>query len=283
MKAEEFRQKLKNKKRVVIKIGSSSLYYGETGNMNFQKVEKLVRIICDMQNQGKEVVLVSSGAIAAGRKALGIEQRPTNLSEKQACAAVGQARLMMIYQKIFSEYNHVAGQVIMTKQTVIDNEERYNAKNTFNELLKLGVVPIVNENDTISTREIKVGDNDTLSAIVASLIEADLLILLSDIDGLYTDDPNKNKDAEFIDFVETIDEKLMGMGKASTGTQDGTGGMATKLIAATIATNSGADMVISNGGDVENILRILNGEKTGTLFAANRNESFCVESFLADE
>lgn len=283
MKAKDFRDKLKNKKRIVIKIGSSSLYYGETGNMNFQKVEKLVRIICDMQNQGKEVVLVSSGAIAAGRKALGIDVRPTNLAEKQACAAVGQARLMMIYQKIFSEYNHVAGQVLMTKQTVIDNDERINATNTFNELLKLGVVPIVNENDTVSTREIKVGDNDTLSAIVASLIGADLLILLSDIDGLFTDDPNKNKDAEFIDFVEVIDDKLMKMGKGSTGTQDGTGGMATKLTAATIATNSGADMIISNGGDVENILRILNGEMVGTLFAANKNEDFCVEEFLADE
>lgn len=282
MDAKAFRENLKNKERIVIKIGSSSLYYGETGNMNFQKVEKLIRIICDLQNQGKEVVLVSSGAIAAGRKALGIEKRPTHLEEKQACAAVGQARLMMIYQKIFSEYNHVAGQVLMTKTTVIDNLERLNAKNTFKELLKLGVVPIVNENDTVSTSEIKVGDNDTLSAIVASLIEADLLILLSDIEGLYTDDPNKNKDAKFIEFVDKIDDDLLGMGKGSTGTEDGTGGMATKLIAATIATNSGADMAITNGADVDNILRILNGENVGTLFAANKNENFYVDEFLLD-
>ena len=280
MGMQEIREKLKDKKTIVIKIGTSSLYYEETGNINLQKVEKLIRIICDLQNQGKNVVLVSSGAIAAGRKALGMAERPKQLAVKQACAAVGQARLMMIYLKLFAEYNHVAGQVLMTRQTLIDNLERKNTQNTFEALLKLGVVPIVNENDTVSTSEIKVGDNDTLSAAVASLIGADLLILLSDIDGLYTDDPNKNPDASFIEYVDVIDGKLLEMGKGTTGTGDGTGGMATKLSAATIATYSGADMVITNGSDVSNIARIINGENVGTLFAAHKKENFYIDEYL---
>lgn len=280
MGMQEIREKLKDKKTIVIKIGTSSLYYEETGNINLQKVEKLIRIICDLQNQGKNVVLVSSGAIAAGRKALGMAERPKQLAVKQACAAVGQARLMMIYLKLFAEYNHVAGQVLMTRQTLIDNLERKNTQNTFEALLKLGVVPIVNENDTVSTSEIKVGDNDTLSAAVASLIGADLLILLSDIDGLYTDDPNKNPDASFIEYVDVIDGKLLEMGKGTTGTGDGTGGMATKLSAATIATYSGADMVITNGSDVSNIARIIDGENVGTLFAAHKKENFYIDEYL---
>ena len=280
MGMQEIREKLKDKKTIVIKIGTSSLYYEETGNINLQKVEKLIRIICDLQNQGKNVVLVSSGAIAAGRKALGMAERPKQLAVKQACAAVGQARLMMIYLKLFAEYNHVAGQVLMTRQTLIDNLERKNTQNTFEALLKLGVVPIVNENDTVSTSEIKVGDNDTLSAAVASLIGADLLIFLSDIDGLYTDDPNKNRDASFIEYVDVIDGKLLEMGKGTTGTGDGTGGMATKLSAATIATYSGADMVITNGSDVSNIARIINGENVGTLFAAHKKENFYIDEYL---
>ena len=281
MNQEEIRHSLKEKKKIVIKIGTSSLYYEETGNINLSKVEKLIRIICDIQNSGKSVILVSSGAIAAGRKALGMKTRPTELPVKQACAAVGQARLMMIYQKFFAEYNHVAGQVLMTKQTIIDNLERKNAKNTFEALLDMGVIPIVNENDTVSTSEIKVGDNDTLSAVVASLVGADLLILLSDIDGLYTDDPNKNPDAKFVDFVPVLDDNFLQMGKGSTGTGDGTGGMATKLSAATIATLSGADMVITNGADVKNISRIIDGEQVGTLFAANQKENFYVDEYVA--
>ena len=217
MELISIRDNFRNKERIVVKIGSSSLYYEETGNMNFQKIEKLVRILCDLQNQGREVVLVTSGAIAAGRKALGLKDKPSRLPEKQACAAVGQARLMMIYQKVFNEYNHVAGQVLMTKHTITNNLECKNTQNTFLELLKMGVVPIVNENDTVSTSEIKMGDNDTLSAVVASIINADLLIMLSDIDGLYTDDPNSNDKAEFIEFVPVIDDKLMDMGKGSTG------------------------------------------------------------------
>ncbi|MBR5337700.1 MAG: glutamate 5-kinase [Lachnospiraceae bacterium] len=281
MDPSAIRSNLKNKERIVIKIGSSSLYYGETGNMNLQKVERLVRLICDLQNQGKEVILVSSGAIACGRKALGMKERPGRLSEKQACAAVGQAKLMMIYQKIFSEYNHVAGQVLMTKHTITNNLECKNTKNTFLELLKMGVVPIVNENDTVSTSEIMVGDNDKLSAVVAAIVEADLLIMLSDIRGLYTDDPKTNPDAKFVGFVDSISD-VFGMGKDSTGSDVGTGGMATKLDAALIATSSGADMVITSGDDVENITRVLEGEDIGTLFAAHKNENFYIDEYLQD-
>ena len=191
------REMLKEKKRVVIKIGSSSLTHKKTGDLNLLKIEKLIRIISDLRGEGRDVVLVSSGAIAAGRQALGGQKRPRTISEKQAYAAVGQARLMMVYQKLFSEYNHVAAQVLLTKDTMTNETSRYNAQNTFDELLNLGAIPIVNENDTVSTHEIQFGDNDRLSAIVAALIGADLLILLSDIDGLYTDDPHKNPDAHF--------------------------------------------------------------------------------------
>lgn len=188
-----YRERLKDKKRIVIKIGSSSLTHSQTGRINLRKLEVLVREICDLQNQGKDVVLVSSGAIAVGVAALGLEKKPSELKKKQACAAVGQARLMMIYQQLFSEYNHTAAQILMTKNTMVNNTNRKNAENTFEELLGLNVIPIVNENDSISTYESqfveKFGDNDTLSAVVAALIHADLLILLSDIDGLFTDDP----------------------------------------------------------------------------------------------
>ncbi len=201
---------------------------------------------------------------------------------KQACAAIGQARLMMTYQKIFAEYNQVTAQILMTKNTIVDNLNRYNAHNTFSELLKMGVIPIVNENDTIATYEIEIGDNDTLSAIVAALIDADLLILLSDVDGLYTDDPRKNKEARFIETVEHIDEKLMHMGKESTGSSVGTGGMNTKLVAAKIATSAGADMVIANSADIRIIHRIMDGRNLGTFFCAEKNENFDLPDFIAD-
>ena len=215
------------KKRVVVKIGSSSLNYEETGNLNFTKLEHLVRELCNLRNRGMDVCLVSSGAIAVGRQSLGMTERPRELSTKQACAAVGQARLMMIYQKLFAEYNQVAGQVLMTKNTMVNPVSRENAKNTFDELFRLGAIPIVNENDTVSTYEMQFGDNDTLSAIVASLIGADLLILLSDIDGLFTDDPHKNPDAKLIEVVEKMDSDILGMAKSTTGSDVGTGGMAT--------------------------------------------------------
>lgn len=267
------RELLKNKKRIVIKIGSSSLTHPETGDLNFMKIEQLIRVISDLRGEGREVVLVSSGAIAAGRQALGC-QKPETVAEKQAYAAVGQARLMMVYQKIFSEYNQTAAQVLMTKNTIVDNVSRENAHNTFEELLKLGVVPIVNENDTVATYEIKFGDNDRLSAIVSALIGADLLILLSDIDGLYSDDPKRNPDAAFIEQVDEISDELLSMGKATTGSDVGTGGMAAKLYAARIASDSGADMVIANGDNVECIWDILAGKQCGTLFTAHKRPEF---------
>jgi glutamate 5-kinase len=259
------RKYLIDKNRIVIKIGSSSLTHPDTGFLNLTKLEKLVRILSDLKNQGKDVILVSSGAIAVGSKAVGLKEKPSEISKKQACAAVGQAVLMMIYQKLFREYNHTAGQVLLTKDIMDTDLRRNNAENTFKELLNMNVIPIVNENDTISTEEIEFGDNDTLSAVVASLIQADLLILLSDIDGLYTDDPRKNKEAKFIDEVLEIDDNLLYMAKGA-GSKVGTGGMITKLIAGQIANKAGVDMIICNGDDVSNILRIVEGDTIGTLF-----------------
>ena len=267
------REYLKDKKRIVIKIGSSSITHEKTGEINLGKIEKLVRQIADLKGEGREVVLVSSGAIAAGRHTFKQDERPSTLAKKQAFAAVGQAKLMMIYQRIFAEYNIIASQILMTKSTITDSEARVNAHNTFLELLNLGSVPIVNENDTIATDEIKVGDNDTLSAIVASLVDADLLILLSDIDGLYTDDPRKNREAKFIEEVGQIDDKILALGK-DTSSNVGTGGMNTKLHAAIISTYSGADMLIANASRLENIADIIAGKNVGTLFKANKKEGY---------
>ncbi|MEG0566296.1 MAG: glutamate 5-kinase [Hungatella sp.] len=278
------RKKLNDKKRIVIKIGSSSLTHAASGDINLMKVEKLVRAICDLRGAGKEIVLVSSGAIAAGRQALHHPMRPTTLAEKQAFAAVGQARLMMVYQKLFAEYNQIAAQILMTKDTMTNDISRSNAQNTFDELLKLGVVPVVNENDTVSTSEIPMvdnfGDNDRLSAIVSALIGADLLILLSDIDGLYSDDPHRNQNASLIPLVLEITPQLLSMGKATSGSNVGTGGMAAKLAAAQIATDSGADMVIASGDHVEIIDQILRGEDCGTLFAAHHNLDFDLMDYI---
>ena len=277
-----YRDRLKDKKRIVIKIGSSSLTHSETGRLNLRKLEVLARELSDLRNQGKDVILVSSGAVATGVAALGLEEKPTELKRKQACAAVGQARLMMIYQKLFSEYNQPSAQILMTKNTMVNNINRKNAQNTFNELLGLGVIPIVNENDSISTYELqnleKFGDNDTLSAVVAALVQADLLILLSDIDGLFTDDPNTNPDAKFIDVVESLDDELLDMGKGTSGSKVGTGGMATKLTAAQIASATGVDMVIANGSDFHVIHKITEGRNYGTLFVSQPKE----EVYLID-
>ena len=262
-----YRENLKDKKRIVVKIGSSSITHPETGALNLTKLEVLVRELCDLKNRGKEVILVSSGAIAVGRQAIGVHHRPKNVSEKQACAAIGQAQLMMTYQKLFSEYGHRAAQILMTKNTMIDNLSRRNASNTFDELIKLGAIPVVNENDTVSTYEIQFGDNDTLSAIVSALTHADLLLLLSDIDGLYTDDPRKNPEAQFIDLVDKVDDHYMKMGKGS-GSDVGTGGMATKLSAAGIVMAAGCDMVITNGARMEELYGIVEGRNIGTRFVA---------------
>ena len=222
---------------------------------------------------------MSSGAIAVGRKAIGMKERPTELAVKQACASIGQARLMMIYQKLFMEYNQTASQILMTKNTLVNEGNRENARNTFEMLLSMGAIPIVNENDTVSTYEIQFGDNDTLSAIVSALVQADLLILLSDIDGLFTDDPNRNPDARFIEYVDRVDERFQRMAKGSA-SDVGTGGMSTKLGAARLATSAGADMIIANGADMGIIHRIMDGERIGTMFRANRIENFYLIDYL---
>ena len=268
----DYRKRLKTKKRIVIKVGSSTLTHPETGDLHLAKIEKLVRMICDLKGQGKDVILVSSGAIAAGRQALGHRKRPDTLAEKQAFAAVGQARLMM-------------AQVLLTKHTMLSDSSRYNAQNTFEELLKLGAVPVVNENDTVSTSEIPhvdtFGDNDRLSAVVAALVGADLLILLSDIDGLYSDDPKLHPNAKFISLVTEIDTDLLAMGKATSSSDVGTGGMSAKLSAARIATDSGTDLVIANGADLGIIQQIMDGEEKGTLFLAHPNKDFDLMDYLS--
>jgi glutamate 5-kinase len=267
------RDKLKNKQRIVIKVGSSTITYPENGTINYSKLEKLVRIIADIHNMGKEVILVSSGAIAVGRHVIGLTEKPKTLSCKQACAAIGQAALMTVYKKLFSEYGQVCAQILLTKYTFMRDDSYNNACNTLHELLAMGVIPIVNENDTVSTAEIEIGDNDSLSAYVSSMIKGDLLILLSDIDGLYTDDPRQNKDAEFISVVKELNDEIFNMGKGA-GSNLGTGGMHTKIHAALMATKTGADMVIINGDDIENIRAVMNGEEKGTLFVANKDDNF---------
>ena len=284
---QEMRASLKEKKRIVIKVGSASITHKETGSLDLRKIEKLVRVISDLNAEGKDVILVSSGAIATGRSVIGMHRRPRSMAEKQAFAAIGQARLMMTYQKIFSEYSVIASQVLLTKNIMLDPRSRENATNTFLELLNLGTVPVVNENDTVSTSEINqvesFGDNDQLAAIVGAVVHADLVILLSDIDGLFTDDPKKNPDAEFIPFIPEINGDILEMGKSDSGSNVGTGGMSAKLAAARIATDSGADMVIARFTSADVITEILEGENVGTLFAAHENKDFDLVQYLESE
>lgn len=261
------RSELIDKKRIVIKIGSSSITHSKTGHISVSKMEKFVRQIADLKNSGKEVVLVTSGAQAVGVSALNLSERPTNIEEKQAIAAVGQASLMTLYQKLFREYNNIVGQVLITKDLLEHSSRKQNAINTFNALLHMGVIPIVNENDTVATEEIEFGDNDTLSAIVSELINADLLILLSDIDGLYDSDPRNNSNAQLIDKVQEINVNIERMASGST-SKVGTGGMSTKIQAARIATSNGIDMIIANANTEHIIERIINGEIIGTIFWA---------------
>ncbi len=264
------RSYIKDKKRVVIKIGTSTITHAETGHVNLGKLEKYVRVLTDIRNRNKEVVVVSSGAVGAGRKALGIKERPKELAVTQACSAVGQAQLMMIYQKLFAEYNQTIAQILVTKNVITNESTRMNTQRTLEQLLKMGVIPILNENDAISTDEIQndnFGDNDRLSAYVAELVGAELLVLLTDINGMYTDDPRVNENAVFINCVRQIDEELEEMAKGVK-SNVGTGGMATKVAAAKIAMEAGIDMVIANGDRVYNIPDILEGIQIGTLFKA---------------
>ena len=279
---DEMRKNLSKKQRIVVKVGSSTITHEETGNINFAKLEKLVRILTDLHNQGREVVLVTSGAVAVGRKSVGMLERPKTLSEKQACAAIGQASLMTVYQKLFSEYHQPCAQILMTKFTILNDITRQNACNTFEQLFKMGVIPIVNENDTVSTDEMEnlgIGENDTLAALVTAMIQGDLVILLSDIDGLYSDDPKKNPDAVFFHQIEDVNESILGMAKGSSSSV-GTGGMQTKVSAAKIAVDSGADMVIANGDDIENLRRVMEGELVGTLFVAHKVPEFHLLDYI---
>ncbi|EGY76319.1 glutamate 5-kinase [Peptoniphilus indolicus] len=250
--------------KIVIKIGSSSITH-KNGAVNIERIEELAKEISNIQDKGINVVLVSSGAIACGAKQLGMGKRPRDTIGKQATSAVGQVALMNTYNRAFGEYGYKVGQVLLTKVIETDEKMSENARNTFDQLMKMDVVPIVNENDTISTFEIMFGDNDTLSAVVARLIDADLLILLSDIDGLYTDDPNKNSDVELIKEVNIIDENLKSMAKDSDSSV-GTGGMATKIKACTMCMEKGIDVVIANSDDLKNVRKIVRGDEIGTIF-----------------
>ena len=250
--------------RIVIKIGTSTLAH-PTGHLNIRRVEELCKIISDIKNSGHEVIMVSSGAIGMGVGKLGLRSRPQDIPTKQAAAAIGQCELMYTYDKLFSEYNHTVAQLLITGDDVQSEERHSNFSNTLNRLLELGALPIINENDTVSTKEIVIGDNDTLAAIVAESVKADKLILLSDIDGLYTADPHTHPDAKLIPVIHAIDESVTALAGGSNGKQ-GTGGMVTKLQAARICLSCGCDMVIANGSTPTNLYGILDGEEIGTTF-----------------
>ncbi len=274
------RKNIKDIKRIVVKIGSSSLTHAESGDINYRKLEQLVRVLSDLKSQGKEIILVSSGAQAVGRKALNMNSIPQQMPKKQALAAIGQAKLMMTYQRLFAEYNQVVAQVLLTKHTMFKEESRINAKNTFHELLNMGVIPIVNENDTVATHEIEFGDNDHLSAFVLAMVDAELLIILSDIDGFYTDDPSTNPDAKLINFIEKISDEHLKMGKSTSSSKVGTGGMSAKVDAGIIVNNYGADMILASGKDVNILYDILEGKDLGTYFKGNESKDFKLEDYL---
>lgn len=257
--------------RVVIKVGTSTLAHS-TGRINIRRVEELCKVISDLKNSGHEIILVSSGAIGMGVGKLNLKARPTDIPTKQAAAAVGQCELMYTYDKLFGEYNHTVAQVLLTGYDVNNEISHNNFCNTIFRLLELGVLPIINENDTVATEEIVIGDNDSLASIVAVSSKADLLVLLSDIDGLYTKDPHKNPDAELICVVEKITPEIEALG-GGKGSALGTGGMATKLHAAKICTEAGCDMIIANGSDPDLLYEILAGTPVGTRFLAGRKEA----------
>ena len=251
--------------RIVIKIGTSTLAH-PTGHLNIRRVETLCRVMSDIKNAGHELILVSSGAIGMGVGKLGLRERPRDIPSKQAAAAVGQCELMYIYDKLFSEYHHTVAQLLITGDDIANDQRQQNFTNTLSRLLELGALPIINENDTVATDEIVIGDNDTLAAIVAKSVKAELLILLSDIDGLYTADPHTHPDARLLHRITAIDESILELAGASSSSQ-GTGGMVIKLRAAQICMSCGCDMVIANGNAPGNLYDILDGKEVGTTFA----------------
>ena len=267
-----FRKKVANAKRIVIKVGTSTLTY-ENGNINLTRIERMTRVLSDLLNSGKEIVLVTSGAVGVGTSKLKLKKKPVTIREKQAVASVGQCELMHIYSKFFGEYSHIVGQVLLTKDVIEDKHIRKNVCNTFDTLLEHKIVPIVNENDTVAIDEIenivKFGDNDNLSAIVAKLVDADLLIILSDIDGFYDSNPRENDEAVLLKEVKEITPELEACA-GGAGSSLGTGGMITKLNAAKVVNNVGIDMILANGVNPSILLDIISGKEIGTLFVGNK-------------
>ncbi|PAK47357.1 glutamate 5-kinase [Priestia megaterium] len=262
------RQELQNSKRVVVKVGTSTLTY-DNGDINLARIEKLARVLSDLMNAGKEVVLVTSGAVQVGVKKLKLKEKPTSIREKQAAASVGQCELMHIYSKFFGEYSHIVGQVLLTKDVIEDEHVRNNVVNTFEKLIEGKVIPIVNENDTVAIDEIenivRFGDNDNLSAIVSVLIHADLLVILSDIDGFFDSDPTKNPNSKLMKVIDGITPELENFA-GDSGTDVGTGGMVTKLTAAKTATSAGVSLILANGKEPSILRDIIEGQEIGTLF-----------------
>ena len=254
--------------KIVIKVGTSTLAHA-TGRLNIKRIELLCKILSDLRNAGHEIILVSSGAIGMGVGKLNLAERPSDTAGKQAAAAVGQCELMYTYDKLFSEYSHTVAQILLTADDLRDQKRHTNFENTMKRLLEMRVLPIINENDTVATEEIGIGDNDTLAAFVAVSVGADLLVLLSDIDGLFTADPHKDASATLIERVECIDQSILALG-GGKGSSLGTGGMATKLRAAEIATENGCDMIITNGADPDCLYRIADGQSVGTRFVASK-------------
>ncbi len=261
----------KNVKRIVIKIGSSSLTYNDTHKLNIDRIDRLAREISDIMNSGIEVILVSSGAIATGMARMNFDNKPKELAKKQALASIGQSNLMEIYNKCFADYGYVVGQLLLTKYVIDHNQMKENAENCINEMLKMGIIPIINENDAISVDEIKLGDNDNLSSIVSRLVKADLLILLSDIGGLFNKDPNTYADAQKIEEVEDI--SALNLNLSTSKSKLGTGGIETKLKACDDATKAGIDCVIANASNIHPIKQILSGKPTGTLFKSKTQKT----------
>lgn len=256
--------------RIVVKVGTSTLAHAG-GIMNIRRVEELCKVLSDIKNAGNEVILVSSGAIGMGVGKLSLKERPSDIPTKQAAAAVGQCELMYSYDRLFTQYNHTIAQILLTGSDIDDEKRREHFHNAMTRLLELGVLPVINENDTVATDEIVIGDNDTLAAIVAATVQADLLILLSDIDGLYTADPHKNADAQLISVVNALTDEIRSLA-GEHGSSLGTGGMITKLRAAGIAGDAGIDMIIANGADPALLYDILDGKSVGTRFVGRRAE-----------
>ena len=256
--------------RIVVKVGTSTLTHS-TGKLNIRRVEKLCKVMSDLKNAGHEMVLVSSGAIAMGVGKMNLPCRPTDMPTKQAAAAIGQCELMYIYDKLFSEYHHTVAQILLTGSDVEDEQRHRNFQNTMFRLLEMGALPVINENDTVATAEIAVGDNDTLGAIVAVNVHADLLILMSDIEGLYTADPHKDPSATLIPRVEALGPEIWALAGGS-GSELGTGGMVTKLRAAELCMAAGCDMIITNGSRPKDLYDIAAGENVGTRFVGRGRE-----------